>query len=206
MAWDTERTKRLLLDAAVAEFSEHGLAGARVDRIAVTAGVNKERIYQYFGKKDALFDTVLTEELRRVGDDVPIEGTGPVAVGDYAARLFDHHRADPTLSRLLFWQGLEGSGGATMLAEWAERNARKIERLQGILPGVRRQDIADLLVTIFTLCDAWPVIPQLDAVAAGTGADRARRRRASIVRTVTLMAEALQAEAKPRTQLDESRR
>jgi AcrR family transcriptional regulator len=44
MAWDTERTKALLLAAATEEFSEKGLAGARVDRIAAAAGVNKERI------------------------------------------------------------------------------------------------------------------------------------------------------------------
>ena len=55
MAWDVERTKRLLLDAATAEFSEHGLAGARVDRIAAAARVNKEPIYQYFRKKDEHF-------------------------------------------------------------------------------------------------------------------------------------------------------
>jgi hypothetical protein len=32
MAWDTERTKRLLLDAGVEEFSAQGLAGARSAR------------------------------------------------------------------------------------------------------------------------------------------------------------------------------
>ncbi|MGX9902297.1 TetR family transcriptional regulator [Arthrobacter sp. SA17] len=51
MAWDIERTKALLLQAATAEFSEKGLAGARIDRIAAAAGINKERIYQYFGKR-----------------------------------------------------------------------------------------------------------------------------------------------------------
>ena len=76
MAWDTERTKRLLLDAATTEFSEHGLAGARVDRIAAAAGVNKERIYQYFGKKDDLFAAVLAHRLRSSMDEV-----GPTAMG-----------------------------------------------------------------------------------------------------------------------------
>ena len=44
MAWDTERTKQLLLDAATEEISSFGLAGARIDRIAASAGVHKERI------------------------------------------------------------------------------------------------------------------------------------------------------------------
>ena len=71
MAWDTERTKRLLLDAATAEFSAYGLAGARIDRIAATAGVNKERIYQYFGKKDELFAQVLATDQWFPGFDSP---------------------------------------------------------------------------------------------------------------------------------------
>ena len=71
MAWDIERTKRLLLDAGVAEFSAHGLAGARVDRIAAAAGVNKERIYQYFGNKQQFFGEVLLRELGVAIDAVP---------------------------------------------------------------------------------------------------------------------------------------
>ncbi|WP_338060511.1 hypothetical protein [Pseudoclavibacter helvolus] len=31
MAWDTERTKQLLLDSATSHFSERGCSGARVD-------------------------------------------------------------------------------------------------------------------------------------------------------------------------------
>src|SRR4026209_1633580 len=105
MAWDTERTKRLLLDAATAEFSEHGLAGARVDRIAAAAGGNKERMYQYFGKQDDLSAAVLPNRLRSSMDEVPMLGVGPEAVGDYAGRLFDHHLADGVIPRPRFWGG-----------------------------------------------------------------------------------------------------
>ena len=41
MAWDTEATKRRILDAAVAEFAAHGLDGTTIERIAGVAGVNK---------------------------------------------------------------------------------------------------------------------------------------------------------------------
>ena len=107
MAWDTERTKRLLLDAGVAEFSAHGLAGARVDRIAAAAGVNKERIYQYFGNKEQFFGAVLTRELALAIDAVPIHGSGIDAIADYAGRVFDYQCAHPELARLTFWEGLE---------------------------------------------------------------------------------------------------
>src|SRR6202000_3282183 len=48
-----------ILDAAKEEFAAHGLAGARVDRIAAKAGANKRMLYYHVGKKDELYLTVL---------------------------------------------------------------------------------------------------------------------------------------------------
>lgn len=191
MAWDTERTKRLLLQAATAEFCQYGLAGARVDRIAAAAGVNKERIYQYFGKKDALFDAVIATQLHAVIDEVPIEGSGPAAMADYAGRLFDHHMADATLPRLLFWEGLERGEYVVDRAIREQNCAAKVERTRQVLPGISREDAADLLLTIITLCDAAAVLPELDGLMTGKAKRRTERRRAAIVKTVRLTAEAL---------------
>src|SRR6478752_788772 len=129
MAWDTERTKQLLLDAATEEFSRHGLAGARVDRIAAAAGVNKERLYQYFGKKDELFSIVLERELAGVIGATALSGTGLEAVATYAGRIFDYQREHPALARLVFWEGLELD---EPVAESIRRdgNALKTERLR----------------------------------------------------------------------------
>jgi AcrR family transcriptional regulator len=38
---DADRSKKQILDAALAEFADFGLGGARMDRIAGRAGVNK---------------------------------------------------------------------------------------------------------------------------------------------------------------------
>jgi AcrR family transcriptional regulator len=54
-ARDPERTRRRILDAATEEFARYGLGGARVDRIAQRAGVNKRMLYYYFGDKEGLF-------------------------------------------------------------------------------------------------------------------------------------------------------
>lgn len=51
----SEQTKSKLLAAALSEFSQHGLAGARVDEIARAAGVNKAMIYYHFASKEELF-------------------------------------------------------------------------------------------------------------------------------------------------------
>ena len=123
MAWDVEGTKRRLLESASLEFSAHGLAGARVDRIAQGAGVNKERIYQYFGSKQELFAAVLTSVLARAADSATIDGTGVEAVGAYAGRLFDHHVQHPELARLAFWEGLEAGVPVAEEVRWVRQSA-----------------------------------------------------------------------------------
>ncbi|MEU7889824.1 helix-turn-helix domain-containing protein [Microbispora bryophytorum] len=40
------------------EFAEHGIAGARIERIVSAARTNKAQLYAYFGNKDKLFDTI----------------------------------------------------------------------------------------------------------------------------------------------------
>lgn len=47
--------RQAILDAATAEFSAHGLGGARIDQIAPRSGSNKRLIYYDFGNKDDLF-------------------------------------------------------------------------------------------------------------------------------------------------------
>src|SRR5271155_3376486 len=54
-----EESRAAILQAAVAEFSEHGIAGARTDAIALAAHVNKALLYYYFKDKDALYEAVL---------------------------------------------------------------------------------------------------------------------------------------------------
>ena len=58
---DADRSQLIILDAAREEFARYGLAGARVDRIAERAGVNKRLIYYYFDSKDGLFLAVLEQ-------------------------------------------------------------------------------------------------------------------------------------------------
>ena len=54
-ARDPARNRASILRAATAEFSRHGLGGARVDAIASRAGVNKRMLYYYYGDKESLF-------------------------------------------------------------------------------------------------------------------------------------------------------
>ena len=56
---DPEGMRLRILAAAKQEFAAHGLAGARVDRIATKAGANKRMLYYHVGKKDDLYLEVL---------------------------------------------------------------------------------------------------------------------------------------------------
>lgn len=61
-------TKTRILEAAIGEFSEHGLAGARTEQIAAAAGVNKALLYYYFESKEKLYSAALELVASRVRD------------------------------------------------------------------------------------------------------------------------------------------
>ncbi|MFD4528608.1 TetR/AcrR family transcriptional regulator [Streptomyces sp. NPDC058470] len=104
MAYDSKATKERILAAAAAEFAQHGMAGARVDRIAAEAKANKRAIYEYFGDKNKLFAAVLERLMADLAQAVP---PGDEDLPAYAERLFDYHRAHPEALRLLMWEALE---------------------------------------------------------------------------------------------------
>src|SRR3981081_1056566 len=54
-----EESRASILRAALAEFAEHGIAGARTDTIAREARVNKALLYYYFKDKETLYGAVL---------------------------------------------------------------------------------------------------------------------------------------------------
>ncbi|MBD3404394.1 TetR family transcriptional regulator [candidate division GN15 bacterium] len=66
----TESTRRRILEAALDEFSEHGRAGARVDRIATAAKINKAMIYYHFSSKDNLYREAIADICGRIAGDV----------------------------------------------------------------------------------------------------------------------------------------
>lgn len=70
MKTKSEQTKEKILESALDEFSAHGLAGARVDKIAEAAGVNKAMIYYYFTSKEALFNNLFQAEMELLKQEI----------------------------------------------------------------------------------------------------------------------------------------
>lgn len=53
------KTREAVLNAAISEFAEFGFAGARMERIAKSAKVNKAMLHYYFHDKETLYTAVL---------------------------------------------------------------------------------------------------------------------------------------------------
>ncbi len=60
-------TREKILDTARDEFAKLGLDGARVDRIAERAGVNKAMLYYHFKSKENLYQAVIEQHFEAVG-------------------------------------------------------------------------------------------------------------------------------------------
>ncbi len=105
----SSKSKHSIVEAALSEFGEYGFAGARTDRIAKRAGVNKQLIYYYFGSKQRLFESVAGEAAARVR--VAAEPVMPGASASERLRvqlrqLFEGLEADLSLTIVLI-KGLE---------------------------------------------------------------------------------------------------
>ncbi|RKT02536.1 TetR family transcriptional regulator [Streptomyces sp. 3211.6] len=182
MARDSSATKARILAAAFDEFAEYGIAGARVDRIADTAGANKRMIYVYYGNKEQLFDQVLLQAVEQGAESVPFDAED---LPRYAGAIFDHLTADPRLMRLLMWKRLERPQAT---APEAESYARKTASLAAAQRGGHvdpAHDPADLLTLVLGLAQAW-------YTTAGGDPDTARHRaghRAAVVDAVARLVE-----------------
>jgi TetR/AcrR family transcriptional regulator len=90
-----DQTRDRILHAAIREFSEHGLAGARTGAIASVARVNKALLYYYFRDKEALYAAALGEVAGKVAGEALAVLDLDCSPGERVLRLvlqhFDRH-------------------------------------------------------------------------------------------------------------------
>ena len=191
MAWNTEETRRRLKEAAVVEFAAEGLAGARMDRIAERAGINKERLYKYFGDKERLFATVLADEMAKIAEAIPMDTLHHEDLGEYAGRCYDYHVANPHLTRLLHWEALAYGDKAVPDEGARERHyQRKVAafteaQARGTLPPT--PDAAHLVFMVMAMASWWDAVPQVARMVTG-GTDSPDARRAAVVEAARRLA------------------
>lgn len=178
-------TKRKILEAATDEFTERGLSGTRMEAVAARAGVNKERVYNYFGTKEQLFAAVLGTELEAIAMAVPIDTVGADGISEFAAQCFDYHIQHPALVRLLHWEALEGPVDIVDEARRTEHYQQKVNAFRraqedGLLtPTI---PAADMVFMVLALAAWWAAVPQVVRMVTGaTDCTAAHdRRRASV--------------------------
>ncbi|HEY3479296.1 MAG TPA: TetR/AcrR family transcriptional regulator [Streptomyces sp.] len=103
---DPERTRRLILDAAGAEFAAKGYAGARIAAIAARAGVNQQLISYYFDGKEGLYRAMSEQWGQRQSELM----TADLPLSEQLRRIVLEARANADGTRLLAWSGLEYEG------------------------------------------------------------------------------------------------
>ena len=115
-----EESRAAILRAAVAEFAEYGIDGARTDRIARTAGVNKALLYYYFKDKGALYEAVLDHVFGGLRERVVpvLESNLPPRqrLLQYVGCYFDYIAANPKFPRVVQseWMRLGAHGSPQM--------------------------------------------------------------------------------------------
>ncbi len=124
-------SRAAILKAAVAEFAEHGIAGARTDAIARAAHVNKALLYYYFQDKDALYEAALDHVFSGLRDRVVpvLESKLPPRqkMLEYLGTYFDYIAANPRFPRVVQaeWMRL-GAKGSVPMQRVAKKHFRPI--------------------------------------------------------------------------------
>jgi len=100
-----DQTRTRILDAATQEFSANGLAGARTERIAEAAGVNKALLYYYFRSKDDLYAAALEAVAARVAESsmavLGLECSAGERMLRFALNHFDRIYSQPVFQTLM---------------------------------------------------------------------------------------------------------
>jgi AcrR family transcriptional regulator len=128
------------------------MAGARVDRIAEAAQVNKQAIYAYFSSKEGLFDAVFDAIVLQTLEAVPIDAYD---LPGYVGRLHDHYRQHPEILRIATWYALERGNDAphpSALRSAQDKTAaiREAQAAGAITEAFAPEDLLMLLLNIST--------------------------------------------------------
>lgn len=133
-------------------------------RIAHRAGINKERVYSYYGSKSKLFARVLREQLSKGTGEVLLDATDPESLAEFAGRMFDDNQAHPQYVRLLMWEALSLTGE---VPEESQRREVYASRTAVIAAGQTRGAISDsippgsLHLELLALAGYAAVMPQV---------------------------------------------
>jgi TetR/AcrR family transcriptional regulator len=154
------------MDAALAEFSEHGYAGARTVAIARRAGVNPQLISYYFDGKAGLY-RALNRQWRATS--APLSDLA-VPLSQVVVNFVRANAAHRDWARMLVWEGMAATGGD------ADEPNPFSEMVEGVRERQRRGELAaeldpaTVLIVLFSAALAPTSLPHVLAQITGTSA------------------------------------
>ena len=169
-------TRQRIVDVAAREFAEHGIAGARIERIVVAARTNKAQLYAYFGSKEGLFDAIFFGSLERIVNVVPIDAAD---LAGWAVRLYDEYLRRPDLIRLATWARLERQPTGHLVDDTDRLDAGKLGSIAEAQAAglIRAGDPFDLMAMVIAMSMAWSPVSNVYAATVDEPADAHDRRR-----------------------------
>lgn len=133
----SEQSQQQILAAAEDEFADKGLAGARVDEIAETSGVNKQMIYYYYGSKEDLYLAVLERAyaaMRKSESELSLTDLDPLeAIRKLIEFKFDYYAENPVMIRLLAGENMQNAKYLKKSSRLREMHISLIDMLQSVL-------------------------------------------------------------------------
>lgn len=163
-ARNAEQSREAILKAAIREFAQEGVAGARTDEIARAARVNKALLYYYFKDKEGLYGAVLDFIFTGLREQVIPILDSDLNAGEkivrYVSAYFDYLAQSPFLPRLVQLEMMRaGRNPSPHLRKLVNRHFRPLfERVvktfqQGIVSGeFRPVDPVQFLPSIVGMC------------------------------------------------------
>jgi AcrR family transcriptional regulator len=169
---DAPRTREKIIDAARQEFTEHGLVGSRVERVAKRAKLSKQLLFHYFASKQRLFDIVLEDTFRR-REAWNLAPTDPKHV---LRDRFVFAVNDRLWLRFLMWEA--AAYKANRPIRWQERRRTAFKRQRAAFRRyqkrhdfVREANPKHLQLALYSLANHPLLCPQVTKLVTGREAD-----------------------------------
>ena len=147
---DADATRQNIVVEALREFSQYGLSGARVDRIAENTHTSKRMMYYYFESKEGLYLEVLKEsykQLRELESDFHLEDLPPMlALRKLVEGTVDYHASHSDFIRVIMTENIHKGNHIRQLPELKVVNRQAIDIIEdicrrGTAEGIFRSDL-----------------------------------------------------------------
>ena len=160
---NADASRAAILQAALNEFSSAGYDGARIDRIALKAGVSKPLLYDYFGDKDELYAAALREayvQIRTGEMALDLEALEPAsAIRELCLFTMEHFRTNPWFITMLNTENLRRGATISRLEGRREVQSQLLLKLgrvleRGVAEARFRKNVepVELYIFIASLC------------------------------------------------------